>query len=298
MLSHPLQGGGDAGPLHADVPADGRGAASTTRHPTGPSGGSDSAGTGRAPGGGGDHDGAIDAGLPHPPSQSAERRYCLWSSWRCLNSSPMRGGQRRQHGRDAAAPRTLVGAPCWTSHYGRSASQHMPPSWQRPTLQNPATSGPTYMRTVVNASRNYEGSAWAAFDAAYHRWAASRRSLNWSVFDASLYGQAFTGRSRSIPRCQFCMEDSHLSRACPFAPVEDGATRRGSMAGQGLSAPGLAAETCCLFNRGLFRFRMCKYAHVCARCRRGHPATECPRAEGHRRVRSRSPSPRPWGPPR
>ena len=66
----------------------------------------------------------------------------------------------------------------------------------------------------MNASRNYEGSAWAAFDAAYRRRAASRRSLDWSVFDASLYGQAFMGRSRSIPRCRFCMEDSHLSRAC------------------------------------------------------------------------------------
>ena len=147
-----------------------------------------------------------------------------------------------------------------------------------------------YMRSIVKASRNFEGASWASYDAAYRRQAANKRTLDWSVLDPALYSEAFTGRARSIPRCRYCLEDSHLSRACPFAPVEDVGLRRGLSSGGG---PVVATnmEVCRLFNRGQCRFRQCKYVHVCARCRRGHPILECG-LEGRRRGRSRSISPR------
>ena len=37
-----------------------------------------------------------------------------------------------------------------------------------------------YLRTIVRASRNFEGAAWATYDAAYRRQAANRQSLDWA----------------------------------------------------------------------------------------------------------------------
>ena len=75
-----------------------------------------------------------------------------------------------------------------------------------------------YLRTIVRASRNFEGPAWASYDAAYRRQAANNRSLDWAIPDPALYNEAFTGRARVIPRCQFCLSDSHSSHDCTFDP--------------------------------------------------------------------------------
>ena len=58
-----------------------------------------------------------------------------------------------------------------------------------------------YLRTIVRASRNFEGSAWATYDAAYRRQAANNRRLDWATPDPALYNEAFTGRAKAIPRC-------------------------------------------------------------------------------------------------
>ncbi len=157
-----------------------------------------------------------------------------------------------------------------------------------------------YLRTIVRASRNFEGTAWASYDACYHRQAANRRSLDWSTVDASLYSQAFTGRARIIPRCIHCLRDSHTSRHCAYAPP----TTSDNVAHPPLRAGGQAPprgqsstpiEVCRLFNKpggNQCRFRACKYAHICSKCGKGpHLASEC----GRERIgpRSRSPSPRP-----
>ena len=73
---------------------------------------------------------------------------------------------------------------------------------------------------VVRASRNFEGSAWALYDAAYRRQAANNQSLDWVIPDLALYNEAFTGRARVIPRCQFCLSDSHSSHDCTFGPED------------------------------------------------------------------------------
>ena len=48
-----------------------------------------------------------------------------------------------------------------------------------------------YLRTIVRASRNFEGSAWASYDAAYRRQAANQKSLDWAAIDSTIY-EAFT----------------------------------------------------------------------------------------------------------
>ena len=40
-----------------------------------------------------------------------------------------------------------------------------------------------YLRTIVRASRNFEGTAWVSYDAAYRRQAANRKSLDWAAID-------------------------------------------------------------------------------------------------------------------
>ncbi len=85
-----------------------------------------------------------------------------------------------------------------------------------------------YLRTITRASRNFEGVAWATYDMAYRRQAATRRSLDWAVSDTALYNEAFTGRAKLIRRCIYCLADSHESKDCAFAPEESAPTPRPS----------------------------------------------------------------------
>ena len=61
-----------------------------------------------------------------------------------------------------------------------------------------------YLRTIVRASRNFEGAAWASYDAAFRRQAANRKSLDWGTFDPTIYNEAFTGRAKLNPCISPC----------------------------------------------------------------------------------------------
>lgn len=150
-----------------------------------------------------------------------------------------------------------------------------------------------YMRTIVRASRTFEGSAWASYDAAYRRRAANLRSLHWAKGNSALFNEAFAGRGKILARCVHCLAETHESKDCFYAPQEElpphkqprpasgwglgaGAGRLSRASGSG--SPG-GVELCGLFNKPTGNhctFRWCRYAHICARCRRGpHPAAEC-----------------------
>ena len=70
------------------------------------------------------------------------------------------------------------------------------------------------MRSATT-ERNYE---WVAYDRQYRREALARKDLNWSVTDPRLYNEAFTGRARSIARCNYCLQDDHNEPQCPRNP--------------------------------------------------------------------------------
>ena len=72
-----------------------------------------------------------------------------------------------------------------------------------------------YLRTITKASRTFEGPAWASYDMAFRRQAANRGSLDWGVVDAALFSEAFAGRVKAIPRCRYCLADTHVSHDCP-----------------------------------------------------------------------------------
>ena len=164
-----------------------------------------------------------------------------------------------------------------------------------------------HLRTVVKAARNFEGSAWASYDMVVRRQAANRGCLDWGCVDNATYSEAFTGRARLIPRCIYCLGDTHSSQECVYAPApadphpatspslpQPRPPARQLPAVQPPARQMNTVEICRLFNAGACRFPRCRYAHICARCRLPHPATEC----SDRRRFTGGPPPPPPAPPR
>lgn len=156
-----------------------------------------------------------------------------------------------------------------------------------------------YLRTITKASRTFESSAWATYDMAYRRQAANKGSLDWGIVDAALYSEAFAGRAKAIPRCRYCLADTHTSLDCPHAPPEtpDSRPPRGAQPARqaGRSTPSASVvELCRLYNSpggSRCRFSQCRFAHLCSRCRRPHPAAECGANGGENPKRQRTQSP-------
>ena len=159
-----------------------------------------------------------------------------------------------------------------------------------------------HFRTVVRAA-----GAWATYDAVCRRQAANRGSLDWGAIDNTLYSEAFTGRARVVPRCSYCLDDTHASHECSFAPVPAsgnqptawGATsdlRRAAsrpiQPARAAPRPAVTQDICRLFNANMCRFQRCKYAHICSRCHLPHPAVDCDRSHGSARSRTPLPAPR------
>ena len=78
---------------------------------------------------------------------------------------------------------------------------------------------------------------------------ANNRSLDWAIPDLALYNETSTGRARVIPRCQFCLSDSHSSHGLHLwsrwfqtQPNRQLSTKRGAIRKQ-------VAQICHLFNQ-------------------------------------------------
>ena len=154
-----------------------------------------------------------------------------------------------------------------------------------------------YQRTIIRASKNFEGAAWVMYDRCFRRRAAATKSLNWGKIDSALYNESFTGRARSIPRCHLCLSDNHLEAYCPDRVIasQSGAQGFTSWAPQSgpfprseSSARAPLSEICQLFNRVRCKSTRCKRRHICNQCKLPHPEIVCP-DRPERRGRSRSP---------
>ena len=133
----------------------------------------------------------------------------------------------------------------------------------------------------MRASRNFEGTAWVSYDAAFRRQAAIHGSFDWGVIDPTLYNEAFTGRARIKARCSHCLSDTHGSRSCPLAP-EDWQLPRQEPDAPSTSSGGI--PLCGLFNStkgNSCHYSDCRYTHICSNCRWGsHPASHAHRCRG------------------
>lgn len=72
-----------------------------------------------------------------------------------------------------------------------------------------------YQRTIIRASRNFEGAAWVLYDHCYRCRAAATKSLEWGNTDSALYNELFTGRAQSIAQYHLRPSDNHLEAGCP-----------------------------------------------------------------------------------
>ena len=160
-----------------------------------------------------------------------------------------------------------------------------------------------YMIAIVRASQEYEGSAWAAYDAAYRRQAAAQGKTGWSQINPSLYAICFTGKAKKSERCDRCLSASHGTGDCSLTSEDDPdvskrlkaiesavvALTRPSPTGKQREPRERSTDTCRNWNRNRCSFPGCRYIHQCTNCRGDHPALECP---------SKSPNATPVGPNR
>ena len=116
---------------------------------------------------------------------------------------------------------------------------------------------------------------------AFRRKAANLRSLDWGVIEA------FTGQTRLILKCRFCLADTHDTKECTFAQEE---RQSPVWAAYSSAQEQTSVQICQLFNKpsgNTCRYQHCCYAHLCSKCRRGSPpAVECTGRHRH------SPSPK------
>ena len=141
-----------------------------------------------------------------------------------------------------------------------------------------------YQATIVRAERNYEGKRWVSYDRQFRREALARKDLNWSVSNARLYNEAFTGRARAIARCSYCLQDDHTATYCPKNPhrppfgwFPDPSTwqpQATPLASQPPSQPArhTSQEVCRRFNDGRCRQARCRYRHACSSCHAPTPS--------------------------
>ena len=132
-----------------------------------------------------------------------------------------------------------------------------------------------YMATIVRAKRNYEPRRWVAYDRQFRREALAKKSLDWFVPDPRLYSEAFTGRARSIPRCEVCLLDDHQASHCPQNQDRPWWAWSSSTGPTGLpplqqgtlpKPPRKPTEVCRHFNEGRCRLTSCRYIHTCKEC--------------------------------
>ena len=78
-----------------------------------------------------------------------------------------------------------------------------------------------YMIAIIRAAQEYEGPAWAAYDAAYRRQAAAQGLTKWSQINLSLYAICFTGKAKKVDRCDRCLSATHKAEDCSLTAEDD-----------------------------------------------------------------------------
>jgi len=147
-----------------------------------------------------------------------------------------------------------------------------------------------YMIAIIRASQEYEGPAWAAYDAAYRRQAAAQGLTNWSKINPSLYAICFTGKAKKAERCDRCLSVTHKAEDCSLSSDDDPnvarrlkaiesavmALTRTTPTGKQREPRERPSQVCRNWNRNACNFPGCRYLHQCLGCRGSHPLAECP----------------------
>ena len=210
-----------------------------------------------------------------------------------------------------AIPPCRLGPPFWTYRCGRRNFAQWQPSCP-PGSPRRRRSFFAYLASILRADRNFDDGRWVVYDRCYHREALAQKNLDWSVPNARLYNEAFTGRARAVPRCNYCLQEDHVAQSCLRNPnwpwfgwLPHGPDNRGLEPSRQPPPRGQPpAEPCRRYNAGTCRLAAtaCRYLHRCLECGGPHPRPQCPRGGSRGAARSRSPiqrqpPPHSYGPP-
>ena len=75
-----------------------------------------------------------------------------------------------------------------------------------------------YQASSIRAERNFDGRRWVTYDSCFRREALAQKGLDWSLPNARLYNEAFTGRAKAVSWCTFCLQEDHVAQHCPHSP--------------------------------------------------------------------------------
>lgn len=143
---------------------------------------------------------------------------------------------------------------------------------------------PELQVSIMKASSEYSGLAWAQYDSAYRHQAANTGNRSWSHINPSLYSVCFTGKANTVARCSLCASMDHTVKDCPFStktdmertlePVFTACIPKASGAGASSNTP--STEVCRRWNEMRCTHPWCRYQHVCLACGGGHPVKQGP----------------------
>ena len=120
-----------------------------------------------------------------------------------------------------------------------------------------------YQILMLEASNEYQGNCWLAYDRRFRQQAASLPNCKWSTIDSTIWNLAFTGQARAS-RCRHCFSLFHLSKDCEFA-----SNQTSSQINPPHQMPYRRRYICRHWNeyRGQgCSFPNCRYEHVCYHC--------------------------------
>ena len=141
-----------------------------------------------------------------------------------------------------------------------------------------------YSSLIVQASKDFQGMPWLAYDTHFRKQAAAIKLSRWGEKDPSIWLTYFTP-ALAKQRCEECGALDHLKNDCELAEERQRSKaqqpRKGSTSEQGAirytpysSKP---PPICKRWNRGSCTSPSCSYRHICMECHSAtHRDSNCP----------------------
>ena len=115
-----------------------------------------------------------------------------------------------------------------------------------------------YLVHMIKASLKFEGPSLANYDNTFRRQAAVMGNQNWSSLNSSLFLMCFTGKGKSSPKCDICLEVGHVG-TCPFREEQGDESVSSGRQTRDRGQDANPWPRCCRFNKGNCKFLDCSF---------------------------------------
>jgi len=154
-----------------------------------------------------------------------------------------------------------------------------------------------YSSQIVEASRQFKGIPWLAYDTKFRLQAAAQKRPGLADIDTTLWTLAFAS-AEPRERCQHCLQVDHPSSECEEKPEPKEDEPPPKKAKLDSKTDGTQTNPICKkWNRGDCFSTRCDFRHQCLECHDKHPRYKCPLNRNFSRPspQSRSNRDRKWG---